>query len=217
MYGDIVNGKISFNELMVTEFEEGYAGTYLYDTNSSQFILLSAVRWSGGKLTLDESLPNALETMKAANNSRVTATSEGTFNGSPFEMAADRFERSTYYSCSGEEVPLLEETYNPPLFQVRATSSSYWVSLRQKQLAIQIVSVLVQIISSALISWLLFLPVYRFVQAVEKDLGKSSRAADKRAGLKETFGKFSAAIKSVHSNKQKSTGQESENVVSSVA
>jgi hypothetical protein len=216
IYGDIINGKIPFNELIVTEFEDGYAGTYFLDSNSSQFILLSAVRWSKGQLILDEALPNAVDTIKAAQSSLLSATKEGTFNAAPYEITADRFELSTYVSCTGEEVPLLEADYNPPLFQVRATSNTYWVSLRQKQLAIQVTSVVVQIISSILISWLLFLPIYRFVQTVEKDLGKTTYAASKRAGVKDVIGKFSSALKSGNS-RNKSTAKESDNIASSVA
>jgi len=207
--GDIINGKIGYNEMIVSQFQDGYAGTYFYDNSSSQFVLLSAVRWDNGNLVIDESIPEALNSLHTALNTNQVSTVEGTFAGTPFELTSEEFELSIFFSCTGEEIPLLNSVYNPPLYQVRTVSSSHWISLRQKQLAIQIVSVVVQVISTVGISYLLFLPIYRFVQVIETELGKAPNRTG--GGVKSFLGRFYTS-----SEAKKSAAKDSEGALSSV-
>jgi hypothetical protein len=217
LYGDIINGKISFNELIVSEFDDGYAATFLYNSTTGQFVLLSSVRQTDGGLVIDEQIPETVQALKGAISSRSLSVVEGTYAGEPFEMAGDAFETSTFYACTNEQVPLLDAAYNPPLYQVRSTSNAHWLSLRKRQLAIQVITVLVQVISSALISWVLFLPVYRFVQVMQQEFGVNKankyKSESKGAGFKGVLSKFGVNSLATRNSQAK----ESEAGLSSVA
>jgi hypothetical protein len=195
LYGDIINGKISFNELIVSEFKDGYAATFYYNSTTSSFQLLSSVRKSSTGLVLDELVPEALQSIGKAMQSKSVSIVEGTYLGESFEMSGESFETSLYYACTTDAVPLLDSQYNPPLYQVRSTSNSHWISLRKRQIAIQVISVFVQVLSSVMISWVLFLPLHRFVQAMQGEVGQSKASKLRReskagGGLKQVLAKF---------------------------
>jgi twitching motility protein PilJ len=211
VFGYILNGKINYNEMITSEFDDGYSATFHYDSTKNDFNLLSAVRISNGKLLIDEKIPNALDAVKRAASTKSSSLLEGNYAGESLEFSAKSFETSAYFSCDGGEVPLLENEWNPPLYQVRATSNEHWVNLRKKQLAIQIVTVLVQAITSAAIAWMLFLPVHRFVQIMQKDFGKLTEKKQSTRGFKAVLGKFSLAPSNRSATSQI---KDSENIVS---
>jgi twitching motility protein PilJ len=212
VFGYILNGKINYNDMIVSEFDDGYSGTFHYDSEKENFNLLSAVRLSSGKVVLDEMLPDALNAVKRAASTKSSSLLEGSYAGDSLEFSAKSFETSTYFSCDGDQIPLLENEWNPPLYQVRATSNEHWVAQRKKQLAIQIVTVLVQVISSVVTTWMLFMPVHRFVKIMQKEFGKLTDKKERTGGrLKTVLGKFSLA-----SSTRGATSQvkDSENIVS---
>jgi hypothetical protein len=215
LFGDIVNGKIGFNEMIVSEFDDGYSGTYFYDSNTSQFILLASVRYDDGNLVIDEEIPEAHTSLQRARASRLPETIEGSFAGDSIELTSDDFETSVFYSCTQETTPLLDAVYNPSLYQVRTNSNAHWIALRKRQLAIQVVSILVQVISSIVISWLLFLPIHRFVQVIQKELGHAATGSSrKRAGVKDLFDNFKSFGSKDNKSTKASTGKDSEDALS---
>jgi twitching motility protein PilJ len=216
VYGDIINGKISFNELIVSEFDDGYAATFYYDSTASKFKILSSVRKSASGLVIDDEIPEAVEAVTKSFQTRSISIVEGTFTGESFELSGENFETSLFYACTNEAVPLLESAYNPPLYQVRATSNSHWILLRKRQLIIQVVTVFVQVLSTILISWVLFLPVYRFVQIMHQEFGDGKA---KKVKVEPNAGTFQNVLAKfgVNANSVFTKSQVKESEMSSVA
>jgi hypothetical protein len=184
LYGDIVNGKIAYNEMITSEFGDGYAATYRYDNVSETFTLISSIRKGASDLVLDEDIPEAQQVLSAAlktKSATIVSGVSGFFKGDYLEFSAERIEGSIAYQCTGASVPLLDDVYNPHLYQVRATSNAGQKKLQSRQLIIQVVTIVLATLTSCVITLLLFLPIYRFVYALQIENGM--RASPRRTGF----------------------------------
>jgi hypothetical protein len=178
-YGDVVNGKIGDNDMIVSTFKNGYSGTYWYNETSDSFHLLSSVFQASGSanIDLDLAISGVESLMRNAMSSGEQSSSETVFRGSSFELTADSFESAYSYNFNYNVEPEENTAYNPPLFVVRASSNDKWNVLRKQQTIIQVMTVLVQFLSSVGISFLLYQPVYRFMIALSDELnGRSAHA-----------------------------------------
>jgi hypothetical protein len=186
LYGDIVNGKITFNEMIVSNFADGYAATYLFDNTTGKFMLISSIRKGSTGLILDEDIPAARQVLSAAlltRSATIVSGATGEYKGDPLEFSAERLEGSIAYECTGASVPLLDDVFNPHLYEVRATSNADEKGLESRQLAIQIVTVLLATLATGVLTFMLFLPIYRFVVALQIENGSRVGLMHKRGLL----------------------------------
>jgi uncharacterized protein YodC (DUF2158 family) len=188
VYGDVVNGKIGDHDMIVSTYTSGYSGAYWYNEISDTFHLLSSVYKAPGssEINIDVHLPAADSAVRKAMNSGEQSTFETVFRGNSFELTADSFEAAYSYNFEYNVQPEENVDYNPPLYVVRASSNDKWNVLRKQQTVIQVMTVLVQFISSVGISFLLYRPVHRFITALTHEMNHKGTRGKKK--LEETNG-----------------------------
>jgi len=162
--GDIVNGKVGLNELVLSTFGDGFSGYYYYDEGSDKFQYISGVyRASDGSYDYNPSDLGHHELLRTALYSETSVFDQGIeYGDDSYEVAVARVKSSAFVDCTGTQLPLTDDSFNPPVFHVRAVSGSRWSDLRKSQLAVQIITVLFQLIALIGISYVLYVPIKNF-------------------------------------------------------
>eukprot|EP00475_Leptophrys_vorax_P045451 TRINITY_DN9426_c0_g2_i1.p1 TRINITY_DN9426_c0_g2~~TRINITY_DN9426_c0_g2_i1.p1 ORF type:complete len:405 (-),score=101.81 TRINITY_DN9426_c0_g2_i1:465-1604(-) len=171
VFGDIINGKAGFNEIVVSAYKTGYAGTYHVDPATNRVQLLSGVfrNSESSNYEYDVDVSSLLQAQASAMSSMEeedTILFQTTFRGQHYEFAIIRVSGSFFVDCSYTILP--QTGFDTPIFHVRGTSSEKWYQLGRNLLAVQLASIFIQSVASVGISYLLYRPVRRFIQSMGK-------------------------------------------------
>eukprot|EP00475_Leptophrys_vorax_P018994 TRINITY_DN25963_c0_g1_i2.p1 TRINITY_DN25963_c0_g1~~TRINITY_DN25963_c0_g1_i2.p1 ORF type:complete len:360 (+),score=76.43 TRINITY_DN25963_c0_g1_i2:125-1204(+) len=173
VFGDLVNGKVGLNEIAVTAYSSGYAGTYFFNSSSESLVFLSGVYRSDENSqyeydvdVTDLLLPYMSQMMKLELGDLTFFQTR--FRGHHFEFSVIPALPSFFADCLENTVPETSADFNPKIFHVRGKNADQWDLIQKQQLALQVPSIFVQLISSIGISYMLYRPVKKFIDGLQQ-------------------------------------------------